>query len=284
MQLKIRRSQKTANFTGTVIFCLDARVEFTNTERDCLTRYRLFGQVIYNSDASQRALAKSEVHQDGSFGGNFKSLAYAALAHMKLNISIASLARGQHVECKSLDELLGAENAVIEACENLKGYLDTAATFDGREVLIDFSSETPQVIAQAVSPAPTLAADPIDLGPPPGPPAPPLIEYELVDGEAVPKRNPSAAMGGPAPDSWSAHAAARRQEPADDRFGYAEPTASESPSSGPSNPADEGPALFAARRPTRTAASANAEEEIVKILAGAAAVLVVIVWALVQFG
>jgi hypothetical protein len=36
-----------------------------------------------------------------------------------------------------MDELLGAENAIVEAARNLKAYLQTAATFDGREEIIE---------------------------------------------------------------------------------------------------------------------------------------------------
>ena len=36
------------------------------------------------------------------------------------------------------DELLGGEAAIIEACQNLKAYLETALTFDGREELHEF--------------------------------------------------------------------------------------------------------------------------------------------------
>ena len=68
---------------------------------------------------------------------------------MRLTITIASLERGQHIELKSLDELLAAEDAIMEACRTLRAYLETAATFDGREVLFDFSTEEPTVIAQA---------------------------------------------------------------------------------------------------------------------------------------
>ena len=40
----------------------------------------------------------------------------------------------------------------MTACENLKSYLDTAATFDGREVLFDFSTGDAQAVAQASTP------------------------------------------------------------------------------------------------------------------------------------
>lgn len=161
MQLKIRRSQRDGGIISkTAIFCLDARMEFTEAERTHIARYKLAGQVIYNSDASQRLQDKADRQRDGSVGGSLKSLASIALAHMKLNISIASLERGQHIECKSLDELLGAEEAIMTACQNLKGYLDTAATFDGREVLFDFATGQAEAVARVITPAPMLIEAP----------------------------------------------------------------------------------------------------------------------------
>lgn len=162
MQLKLQRSQREGGvMSKNVIFCLDARVEFTPGEEQSITRYKLQKQVIYNSEASKRALDRGAAGTDGSTVGHLKSIAFSALAAMNLNISIESLQRGQHVECKTMDELLGAEGAIMDACRNLRGYLDTAATFDGREVLVDFSAAEPTVIAS--SPAPMLVAP----GPPP---------------------------------------------------------------------------------------------------------------------
>jgi hypothetical protein len=141
---------------STAIFCLDARAELTQEEQKNVARYKLGSQVIYNSEASRKALERSEREQNGSTVGALKSLAFTALAAMKLNISINSLQQGQHIECKSLDELLGAEEALMTACQNLKGYLEAAASFDGREVLIDFSTDGAVEVANA-SPAPALA-------------------------------------------------------------------------------------------------------------------------------
>jgi hypothetical protein len=45
---------------------------------------------------------------------------------------------GQHIECKDLDELLGAEEAIREACKALKVYLTVAESFDGREEVVEF--------------------------------------------------------------------------------------------------------------------------------------------------
>lgn len=162
MQLKIQRSQREGGVVSkSVIFCLDARVEFTAAEQASITRYKLHKQVIYNSEASKRHLDSAAGHQEGNtLGGNLRSLASVAMAALNLNISIESLQRGQHVECKSMDELLGAEEAIMTACRNLKSYLETAATFDGREVLIDFDSDRPTVIATS-TPALALVSPPV---------------------------------------------------------------------------------------------------------------------------
>ena len=141
-----------------MIFCLDARVEFTREEQAAISLYKLANQVIYNSEASKKHLERGAIHNDGSMVGGLKGIASVALAAMNLNVSIASLQRGQHVECKSLDELLGAEEAIMTACQNLKGYLETAQTFDGREVLVDFTTGQPEIVATATTPAPMLVA------------------------------------------------------------------------------------------------------------------------------
>lgn len=177
MQLKLQRSQREGGvMSKSVIFCLDARVEFSAEEAANLKRYKMLEQVIYASedakrtaDGSAAAMARSRSTKfsvdsvddmlfsaTAGIGGGLKAAALGALSAMKLRITVNSLQRGQHIECKSLDELLGAEAAVIEACKNLRVYLDTAATFDGREVLIAFNTEEPEVLASA--PAPMLVA------------------------------------------------------------------------------------------------------------------------------
>ncbi|MFI4973124.1 MAG: hypothetical protein ACHP84_01145 [Caulobacterales bacterium] len=181
MQLKLRRSQREGGvMSRTAIFCLDARIEVTREEQQAITRYKLAGQVIYNSETSKKHLERSAKQNDGSMVGGLKGLASAALAAMNLNISVASLQRGQHVECKSLDELLGAEEAIMTACQNLKGYLETAQTFDGREVLVDFATGQPEIIATATTPTPMLVAPATSATPSPaatlslsGPSSPP---------------------------------------------------------------------------------------------------------------
>ena len=57
---------------------------------------------------------------------------------MSLRITVYGLISGQHVECKDMNELLGAEQAIVEAAQNLRTYLNAAATFDGREQVLEF--------------------------------------------------------------------------------------------------------------------------------------------------
>jgi hypothetical protein len=159
MQLKIRRSQRDAGIVSThVLFCLNARAELSAIERDNLARYKLYDQVIYNSEASKRHLAKGmAAGTEGSVRSDLKAWGHLAMAKLRLNVTVRSLERGQYIECKSMEELRDAENAIILACQNLKTYLEMAATFDGTEQLIDFSGNEPTVIAQAIQPEPILA-------------------------------------------------------------------------------------------------------------------------------
>jgi hypothetical protein len=60
------------------------------------------------------------------------------MASLSLRVTVYSLMKGVHVECKSMIELLGAEEAIADAGKNLRTYLDTAATFDGREEILEF--------------------------------------------------------------------------------------------------------------------------------------------------
>lgn len=205
MFLKLQRSQREAGLVGkSVLFCLDARVEFSPEEGANIRRYKLQDQVIYSSEAAKRAaagsLAASANARAGAIaigsvddllsstaskmGSGLKAAALGALASMKLTITINSLQRGQHIECKSLDELLGAEEAIMDACRSLRGYLEAAATFDGREVLIDFSSPEPQAVASSpglalvAPPSPQSSAALAAPAAPPAPHTPSMVSYQ----------------------------------------------------------------------------------------------------------
>ena len=55
MQLKLRRSQRTAGLMGgKVIFSLDARAELTSDERGLVSKYGLGRLSVYDSEARKR--------------------------------------------------------------------------------------------------------------------------------------------------------------------------------------------------------------------------------------
>jgi hypothetical protein len=140
VQLKLKRSQRTAGITGSkVVYMLDARVELTSNERAIVLKHGLGKLVIYDSEARKKQMQTAgERMAGGGLLGTAWGLASVAMAAMSLQITIDSLTNGHHIECKTMDELLGAESAIREGCENLRTYLDLAVTFDGREEIIQF--------------------------------------------------------------------------------------------------------------------------------------------------
>ncbi len=111
MQLKVQRSQRTGGaFGGKIIFVLDIRAEYTETERNNINKYSLGGEVIYNSAAAKAHLDRAGQHLDAGGSGLLKGMASLALARMNRT-----------------------------ACQNLSKFLAAAATFDGRTDIIEFN-------------------------------------------------------------------------------------------------------------------------------------------------
>jgi hypothetical protein len=157
MQLKLKRSQR-KSLTGKIVFVLDARMEISAEERGRIDTYRLGDHVIYDSVARRKHDEARMAHLESTrdvpgwresssaqflgIGKMFYKLARAgisgAMAGLSLRITVYGLISGVHVECKDMNELLGAKSAIVEAAENLRSYLDVAATFDGREEIIEF--------------------------------------------------------------------------------------------------------------------------------------------------
>jgi hypothetical protein len=146
MQLKLKRSQRTAGLMGgKIIFALDARAELTPEERGLVSKYALGKLSVYDSEARKRHGDLGNADLEAKGGGAASALwrtargaTRLAMSALSLHVTIDSLAGGQHIECKDLDELMGAEGAILNACQNLKAYLDTALTFDGREDVLEF--------------------------------------------------------------------------------------------------------------------------------------------------
>jgi hypothetical protein len=157
MQLKLQRSQRPGGIVGkTVIFCLDARADYSAPETANIAKYKLGGQVVYNSQSAKQHLANMDQHLNrvdsdrmrDQAAGLVRGVASLALAKMNLNISIASLGRGHHIECKDLPELLDAEKTLMDACRSLKQFLEAAATFNGSIILVDFDDGEKVHVAQ----------------------------------------------------------------------------------------------------------------------------------------
>lgn len=155
MQLKLKRSQRSGGVLGgKVFFVLDARTDLSSDEQSLIKKYALGKLVVYDSEARKKHaesmaghLADAEntsvVHATGksvgkSLWSNARGIASAAMMALSLRVTVDSLVTGEHIECKDLAELLGAEGAIRSACNNLMAYLETAATFDGREEVIEF--------------------------------------------------------------------------------------------------------------------------------------------------
>jgi hypothetical protein len=139
---------------GTVFFCLDVRADYAPEEASNIRKYKLGKEVVYSSRAARRHLENASARGDAmdrsdrlrdKAAGMAMGLASIALAKMNLNISIASLGRGHHIECKDLSELMGAEEAVMQACRNVRDFLDLAATFNGSTILVDFVGKDEKV-------------------------------------------------------------------------------------------------------------------------------------------
>jgi len=118
-----------------VIFILGIRAEYTPEERANINQYNLGGEIIYDSKATQQYLERA------TSAPTLKAIGLVALAKMNLTVTIASLQKGHTIECKDLAELLECEDAICTACKNVKTFLQAAATFDGREIVVDLDEQ-----------------------------------------------------------------------------------------------------------------------------------------------
>jgi len=140
MKLKISRSQKSKGvMSKDMIFCLDARVELTKQESDAVKKYHLGNQAVYNSARSKHHLDKgAQDVASKTLIGIIKGFFRLGMAKLALNITIDSLTKGQHIECKDMFELLESQDAIEKACEQTKQFIEIAETFDGQENIVEY--------------------------------------------------------------------------------------------------------------------------------------------------
>lgn len=133
MKLKIRRSQK-AGLTGKIIFMLDVMVEFSDEERALIDRYKLKNETVY-------AHARAVENAAAARAGDLKGLGDLIMDKVTKRIfTIGDLVSGQHIECKTLSDLLDAEEQVVSACHEVRRYLAIATSFDGSETVVDIAA------------------------------------------------------------------------------------------------------------------------------------------------
>jgi hypothetical protein len=158
MQLKLKRSERRSSVRGKPIFMLDARMEVSADILDTIRKYSLGSRVVYESSTREKHREAAMGHLEDSksdssvlfapptehlkdAGRTAWKLTRAAvsmgLSALSLRITISSLISGVHVECKDMEELLEAEEAIQTAAINLKHYIDTAGTFDGQEQVVE---------------------------------------------------------------------------------------------------------------------------------------------------
>ena len=138
MQLRTRKSQTTKGIISKKpLFALDAQIAFTAQERASIDKYQLGEEIVYSSDAKKKHVDTMVAASQGQVG-LLKGFAAMAANAFTLSCTINSLARGQHIECKTLGEVLEADLAIKEACQTVRTFLDVAATFDGSQETLEF--------------------------------------------------------------------------------------------------------------------------------------------------
>jgi hypothetical protein len=125
-KLLLRRSQKSGLLGGKITFILDARVELSPDMQELIKKDKMGKEVLYE---------KIKIADPGS--GLLGVASRLALKAVNLTITVDTLVKGQHIECKDILEMRAVEEQIKEACAVFKEVLNSAAQFDGEEV-IDF--------------------------------------------------------------------------------------------------------------------------------------------------
>jgi hypothetical protein len=128
---------------GGIYFAVDARIVLTEDEMQDVIKYHLHDQVVYYSEGVRKQATKTMDDVEArTVGGTLKAMARLAALNLQLKFTFADLMRGVHVECKNLDELMGAEGAFVMACERAQKYLAFAKTYTNeQETVREFKVE-----------------------------------------------------------------------------------------------------------------------------------------------
>ena len=128
MKLKIRRTQKSGMMSSKITFQLHAQTELGPEEFENVNKYKLGKEVLYHKE-------KVDTSNVG-YAGVMSSVG-TLLAAKALNITVTAddLLNGKIVECKDIVEMLAVEEQIKEACGIFKEVLESAAHFEGEEII-----------------------------------------------------------------------------------------------------------------------------------------------------
>lgn len=126
MKLLIRRSQK-KGLVGSITFILDARSELTPEETENVKKYKMGKEILYYKEKVDTSKSDPE-----SWSGIARSLAARAL---NIKITVDDVVNGKSIECKDILEMRAAEEQLKEACGLFKTMLESAAHFEGEQVI-----------------------------------------------------------------------------------------------------------------------------------------------------
>ena len=128
MKLILRRQQQdTGLISKTVQFVLEAKVQLTEQEAANVKRYKMGKEVLYSKD--RLGYRESDNHNAKGMARNLAAIAVA------ITITADDLVRGKTVACKDILEMSAIVEQIKSATEGFKVMLDTAAQFEGEQVL-----------------------------------------------------------------------------------------------------------------------------------------------------
>ena len=119
--------QDTGLLSKTVQFVLEAKVQLTEQEAANVKRYKMGKEVLYSKDRLGYRDWDNETAK-----GMARNLAAIAVA---ITITVDDLVKGKTVVCKDILEMSAIVAQIKQATEGFKVMLDTAAQFEGEQVL-----------------------------------------------------------------------------------------------------------------------------------------------------
>lgn len=126
MKLLLRRSQK-KGMIGNITFVLDARSELTPEEQENVKKYKMGKEILYYKEKVDTSSA-----DPNTWSGIARGLAARAL---NIKITVDDVVNGKAIECKDILEMRAAEEQLKEACQLFKQMLESAARFEGEQVI-----------------------------------------------------------------------------------------------------------------------------------------------------